>query len=1286
MSLLTKFLLKEVLDNSKVVAIYGGGFKPPTKGHFAVVKKTLEDFPEIDELKIFVGSGVRDGITQNESIQIWNIYKSLLPNKIDVEPSVAPVKSVLNYAKDHPDEKVYWILGAREGDEDDLKDIENRTVSIGKYPNIEVKVITTVGGVSGTKTRQAIRDNNKEQFFYMIPDVSNEEKEQIWDMTSSVVKEEQLNEEINFNKIKDKLKNIIDAVKQESKETKQAFTLLIKSVKGDIELTDLQKQFIKEQMIDLLKSVGLVTLAVMPAGSLVALLLKALKLSSYVTPSAFINEIDNSYQQALSQTEKEALKITYKNWDTFGGKECNNGFCDIFARNLSKYLPGSKIMSTEDPRNETLGHVWVEYKGKHFDAETPNGVNSWKELPWMKEFYAKNNSYPSDIENLNEVGDASAKVYPFTSDIDPSKLVDIAKKFHETNTSTVYFDTKLVYKFKTDKANYDVRFHVVMERKSYANIARNPNWKPGPPYKTYASVGFNIEGDTEEKISNLNEQFSVLSTVTKIIFDFIDNVNASGGNLVSLQVAPKSDVDTGSKLDSKRGKFYAAYIKKNLSKLSDYDAKEGKNDKGDEYVEIYKKNSINEVGEANLKPYKWKEVDIEGYSVYIRFITDSETQYNVDVTTDTYQGIPILNIEFSAKLKDAEGSSSKIVVNKGEMYRVMATIVDIIKKYLKKSKTKGITYYPSKKSSEDFGTQRDNLYKAFISKAIPGVKFEPIRSELYGDGVVALLPGVVNEADPKKGTGKKPEGSSRRLYTDENPKDTVGIKFKTKEDIVDTLNKTSFKSKPHARQSQVINLIHQRVRAAYGKAKDPEVKARLKRGLDYIESRKEMSKKKTERLRKQKTNENQQTNPYTFDRLEYYKNYFINVSPSTFDITTNNEDIIISGLNKPYPKEFNDVEDTKQVPVISENMDSNNLEELVTATQVICDNCGWKWDKEDGGDDLYVCHKCGHDNTPISDPFGLNELAKQFGKEVGRDLTKGWNPQGDFVSLSKYMIDKGMNIKPLPKIKVIKDDKENASDLLGKTAYYDPSNKSITLYTFGRHPKDILRSFTHEMIHHEQNLNGKLSNITTTNTNEGGDLDEIEREAYEKGNMMLRNWEDSIKNPIKEYILDIPKFNYPKTFTHRLRESLNEITLSKDNAVKINGKLDGGEFTVGNITYVYSINNVRNPYKDKGNFYNVSFYPKGNITSEPLEGKENYIKILSTMYKIIVDFVEAYKPKYIGIASMDNTGDKNYHTIYAALTDNKYNRIPGYFRKDVSLPFNTPKYKGRFVVLKRKDV
>jgi hypothetical protein len=105
---------------------------------------------------------------------------------------------------------------------------------------------------------------------------------------------------------------------------------------------------------------------------------------------------------------------------------------------------------------------------------------------------------------------------------------------------------------------------------------------------------------------------------------------------------------------------------------------------------------------------------------------------------------------------------------------------------------------------------------------------------------------TVEDKDPKVGTGKKPEGSSRRLYTDENPNDTVSVKFRTKQDIIDTLNKESFKSKSHARQSQIINLIHQRLRVALESAKDPEVKKRLRTAFEYIESKKEESKRKTQ--------------------------------------------------------------------------------------------------------------------------------------------------------------------------------------------------------------------------------------------------------------------------------------------------------------------------------------------------------------------------------------------------------------------------------------------------------
>ncbi len=112
-----------------------------------------------------------------------------------------------------------------------------------------------------------------------------------------------------------------------------------------------------------------------------------------------------------------------------------------------------------------------------------------------------------------------------------------------------------------------------------------------------------------------------------------------------------------------------------------------------------------------------------------------------------------------------------------------------------------------------------------------------------------VLKEYLNESDPKVGTGKKPKGSDRRLYTDENPNDTVSVKFRTKQDIVDTLNKESFKSKSHARQSQIINLIHQRLRVALERAKDPDVKKRLRTAFEYIEQRKEQSKRKTEEMK-----------------------------------------------------------------------------------------------------------------------------------------------------------------------------------------------------------------------------------------------------------------------------------------------------------------------------------------------------------------------------------------------------------------------------------------------------
>ena len=67
-------------------------------------------------------------------------------------------------------------------------------------------------------------------------------------------------------------------------------------------------------------------------------------------------------------------------------------------------------------------------------------------------------------------------------------------------------------------------------------------------------------------------------------------------------------------------------------------------------------------------------------------------------------------------------------------------------------------------------------------------------------------------ADPKVGTGKKPKGSDRRLYTDENPKDTVRIKFATPADARATVKKVKNIKKPYARKIQILTVMEQRAK------------------------------------------------------------------------------------------------------------------------------------------------------------------------------------------------------------------------------------------------------------------------------------------------------------------------------------------------------------------------------------------------------------------------------------------------------------------------------------------
>lgn len=586
-------LVKEIIrgllpeEEKRTIAVYGGGFKPPTAGHFEVVETAIKKNPNIDKFIILIGGKERDGVTPEESIIIWDIYKQYLPVNVEVKLSPKPpIQAVYNYAKEHPEEDVIFVIGAREGNEDDFKDIAIRTTSVDKYPNLRVETVVTQGGASGTAARNAAK--------------------------------------ISVEKLK---------------------PLLPKQLKDE--------------------------------------------------------EVD-----------------------------------EIFG-----YI------------NDTV----------------------------MEEI---------DLEKT------------------PEKSIEIK----------TYGDLKLALK----------------------NIKKDQN------LKKFKDVG--------------GKAFTA-----------------------ALNLLP----GVGTAIDA-YGIFKAAFNKPD-----------------------------------NIKTNTWLD----------KLDVDDDASAIVDDTVEN--------------------------------------------EFLKAASDKFMDEPDDKVLDPNFNMDNElnnHLKDKFNARHIGGVN-----------------EGRKKKKDPKKGTGKKPKKSGRRLYTDEDPKDTIGIKFSTRQDIVDTLNKKSFKAKSHARKSQIINLIHQRVRAAYGRAKDPAVKKRLKTGLDYITKKKEASKKKTQRL-----------------------------------------------------KQLNEVLD------------------------------------------------------PIN--FDFKPLIK---------------------SLTSSMEKDGLTLKPYPKVKFIHTDFKNADNFFGKTAYYNPNTNEVVLYTLGRHPKDILRSYAHELVHVHQNHEDRLHDIQTDNVNADAELEQLEREAYETGNIMFRSWTNTDPFGLAEAIFEI---------------------------------------------------------------------------------------------------------------------------------------------------------------------
>lgn len=128
---------------------------------------------------------------------------------------------------------------------------------------------------------------------------------------------------------------------------------------------------------------------------------------------------------------------------------------------------------------------------------------------------------------------------------------------------------------------------------------------------------------------------------------------------------------------------------------------------------------------------------------------------------------------------------------------------------------------------------------------------------------------------------------------------------------------------------------------------------------------------------------------------------------------------------------------------------------------------------------------------------------------------KHFNYEPYIKSLAEF-INRSYKVRPFPKIK-ISNRNQGDDEVFIKTGYYDPKEKLVMLFARGRHPKDVLRSFAHEMIHHYQNLEGRLTNDAYSGQEIINDdrLMKIEEEAYLKGNIVFRSWTETMQKQVE---------------------------------------------------------------------------------------------------------------------------------------------------------------------------
>jgi cytidyltransferase-like protein len=158
---LGQYIAQQLLEaeDKQTIALFPGAFKPPHKGHFDVVEKLLK---AADQVVVLVSPKMRDGVSADESVAVWNLYKTKFNGPVEIRVAASsPVSETYDVVKNNPDTDFIVAFGKGE---------ESRFASMEANANAKVFDAGTIEGANATNLRMALAQKNEEEIAKYLPD------------------------------------------------------------------------------------------------------------------------------------------------------------------------------------------------------------------------------------------------------------------------------------------------------------------------------------------------------------------------------------------------------------------------------------------------------------------------------------------------------------------------------------------------------------------------------------------------------------------------------------------------------------------------------------------------------------------------------------------------------------------------------------------------------------------------------------------------------------------------------------------------------------------------------------------------------------------------------------------------------------------------------------------------------------------------------------------------------------------------------------------------------------